>query len=396
MLGMVLNVCSLSDTDREGKYSVASFSPFAHDAVRVMDYLPIGMIVALDSDGEVLVGNNAVYDLFGLPQSSGLADMPQFQSVNTGHVLAPGEFRLRKAMRYDCELPAADYLFTARTGARRCVAISAKPLHGTDGEVVGGVALLIDLTQSRAQGRASLEEWDRLRELAGAFQIAQRPQGLPTVPGYALHALHASVDATNEVGGDWYDVFALADGRIAISVGDVMGHGIKAAVTMGKLRQSMQSAAFVRADPLVMLDAAESALLNCSNEQTATALAGILDPQEATFWFASAGHPMPLILSAPTLCVREFAGAGPPLGSGFQAKRDIRFTQFRHGDLALMFTDGLLESSGDIILGEKQLRSALAAGGFDYADPARTIRERVLGNDLARDDLTILTVCRLL
>jgi serine phosphatase RsbU (regulator of sigma subunit) len=173
-----------------------------------------------------------------------------------------------------------------------------------------------------------------------------------------------------------------------------MGNGIEAAVTMGKLRQAIQSAGFICPHPPVMLSAANSTLALHDRNVIATAVAGVLSPKTATIAFSSAGHPLP-VMSRGGKEVETFEGSAPPLGVPGVEGAMTHTTELQPGDLAVFYTDGLIEGTRNIDIGERILRSALVSPNpVDLDDPASALHERVLGRAESRDDVAILTVAR--
>ncbi|HET7815656.1 MAG TPA: ATP-binding protein, partial [Candidatus Baltobacteraceae bacterium] len=101
------------------------------------------------------------------------------------------------------------------------------------------------------------EAYDREHRVADSFQRASLPPTLPSVPGVKFDAVYVAGSSEAQVGGDWYDAVRLLDGRLVVSIGDVAGSGLGAAVTMGNMRQIIRGIAQVHADPSLMLDAAD-------------------------------------------------------------------------------------------------------------------------------------------
>ncbi|GAC1306931.1 MAG: hypothetical protein NVSMB19_19420 [Vulcanimicrobiaceae bacterium] len=135
--------------------------------------------------------------------------------------------------------------------------------------------------------------YERERRIAVTLQEASLPRVLPTVDHLYLSAEYRPGNSEATIGGDWYDAFVLDDGRVAITIGDVLGSGLNAAVTMGKVRQAMRSAATLSPLPNAMLDVADHTVRAESADTYATALACIYDTSKHQFTFASAGHPGP-------------------------------------------------------------------------------------------------------
>jgi PAS domain S-box-containing protein len=242
---------------------------------------------------------------------------------------------------------------------------------------------------------ASIENarmYERERHIAVALQSASLPETLARVDHLRLDAAYFPGSAEATIGGDWYDAFALEDGRIVLTVGDVLGHGLHAAITMTKLRQAMQSAAMVDADPNVMLDVADKTLRMHDADGYATALAAIFDPPTRVLTFASAGHPGPA-LAFPDGKVVEFSSPGILLGmrtnGAEHATKDINLEV---DSVLVLFTDGLVEATRDIEEGHRRLHEALARRELIHGpSPARAIVEAVLRGQDPGDDIAVLT-----
>jgi PAS domain S-box-containing protein len=379
-----------------------SFHKFIAEIREIMDHIPSGVLIALDSDGTSILANRSARELFGLALTGEIsASLPGFRASLTGHEVLPAALPLQRSMRHDRLIHAEDYEVLRSDGMRRFVTMSAAPLYGQAGEVRGGVAILVDVTYLRTQERHLRFESHELNRLIAReqrvtdiLQNAQLPLKLPEVDGFALSALYRSSDSERSVGGDWYDAFHLPDGRIGLSIGDVMGSGIAAAITMAKVRQAIQSAALVRPDPPTMLDAANSTLTLHDARAAATAVAGVLNPVTAELTFASAGHPLPLVRqNAGEL--GEFTGIAPPLGVFEKARAQTHCATLLPGDLAVFYTDGLIDSGHDGISGDRLLRSILSSTTFSAVDEiAESLHRRMRDTGSRTDDVAILTVAR--
>jgi len=236
-------------------------------------------------------------------------------------------------------------------------------------------------------------EFEREHRASAAFQQAALPSRMPVVPGMQFNAIYRAAKAEALVGGDWYDAFVLTDGKIVLSVGDVMGSGLSAAVTMGGVRQAFRGAAQIRAEPSEILDAADRALRSEQPDAIVTAFLGILDPQTLTLTYASAGHP-PALLRSANGEVTALRGSGLALGLrsilGYGSETS-RTTILGDSSLLALYTDGLIEATRDIEVGERKVCRALQnAAVWDAENPAAVICDDVLEEVL--DDVTILTI----
>jgi hypothetical protein len=256
----------------------------------------------------------------------------------------------------------------------------------SEGSGNGLLCTCVETTKS-----ALRERYTRDHAVSLAFQNAALPRVLPTVPGLAFDAMYEAAGEDALVGGDWYDAFALPDGRVVISVGDVGGNGLEAAITMGAVRQTIRGAAQMYAEPAAVLDAADRALRSEQPDRIVTAFLGIVDPRTLELSYASAGHPPPLLRRADGSLV-ELAAIDLPIGLRNErpSGSDHHMT-LSDGALLVLYTDGLTEATRDVFEGERRLRAALAREDVvRSARPAAAIGRAVAAE--SSDDVAILTV----
>ncbi|MFF9398749.1 SpoIIE family protein phosphatase [Streptomyces sp. NPDC014744] len=239
--------------------------------------------------------------------------------------------------------------------------------------------------------------YTREHEMAVALQRSLLPRGLPEQN--ALEIAHRYLPARAEVGGDWFDVIPLPGARVALVVGDVVGHGLHAAATMGRLRTSIHnfSALDLAPDELLgHLDEVVSrmdlagAADDCGAEVSgATCLYAIYDAVSGNCSVARAGHPGPaLVLPDGTVEFPE-GPAGLPLGIGGMPFEATEFHVPEGGRLVL-FTDGLVERRGrDIDAGLELLRDALAGRDRTPEETCDDVLEAMLP-DPPTDDVALL------
>lgn len=236
-------------------------------------------------------------------------------------------------------------------------------------------------------------EFERQHRVADSFQEASLPNSLPEVHGLRFDAVYLPGSNEAQVGGDWYDAVRLLDGRVVISIGDVCGSGLNAAVRMGNMRQIIRGIAQVHADPSLMLDAADRALRLENPDDIVTAFVAVLDPVSKTLAYASAGHPPPMLRYSDGR-VEPISDGGLPLG--IRQGRDAasgRMIDISDVSALVLYTDGLSESFRDPLDGEEKLIALLAEGSvLADAHPARALKEAFLDGGSASDDVAILVV----
>lgn len=235
--------------------------------------------------------------------------------------------------------------------------------------------------------------FEREHRVAESLQEASLPPALPKVPGFSFDAVYAAGSTEAQIGGDWYDAVRLIDGRLVISIGDVAGSGLQAAVIMANMRQIIRGIAQVHADPALMLDAADRALRLDHPDRFVTAFVAVLDPIDRTFAYASAGHP-PAMIRRPDGAIEVLSDGGLPLGlRGHHHESHNKVTTITDGTTILLYTDGITEFDRDALAGERRLRDALADDAVRcVSHPARALKDAVLSGETARDDVALLVV----
>ena len=289
-----------------------------------------------------------------------------------------------------------EYRLRRHDGEYHWVLDEGRPLYGADGNFEGyiGCCLLVTdqkLAEERLQTvNASLLEvneslarsLERERLIVQTLQSAFLPPYLPRVHGVEFQAVYRTAEREAEVGGDWYDVFALRDGRVALSVGDVVGHGLDAAGAMIRLRETLRAlTGFIDDDPAAILQAADRAFGASHACGIATAVFSIYDPSTRRLLIANAGHPQPVLVRDGT--ARAIPSEGVPLGVVPSSTFEVRECQLQPGDSFVLYTDGLVEVERDLILGEERLLHALAEGPIDAEAVVRKLTANGQQDDIA-------------
>lgn len=238
--------------------------------------------------------------------------------------------------------------------------------------------------------------YEQTLRIATVFQRAALPSGLPSADGIAFDAFYEPSSEELLVGGDWYDAFPLSDGRIAITIGDVLGHGLDAAVWMSRLRNGFRAAMFGDPDPARALQIVDHMLRSEGEEEFfTTALVALVDPIRQTLCCASAGHPGPLVWTGSGEVLDPFRERGLPLGLRqiAPAAQTAQTLNVRAGAFAAFFTDGLLEWNRDIATSWSAIENAIVRQDVrESPRPAKELRDAVIDGAQHRDDVAILTV----
>ncbi|MFC5253286.1 SpoIIE family protein phosphatase [Streptomyces nigrescens] len=240
--------------------------------------------------------------------------------------------------------------------------------------------------------------YTREHTLALSLQRSLLPRGLPEQD--AVEVAHRYLPAESGVGGDWFDVIPLSGTRVALLVGDVVGHGLHAAATMGRLRTAARNFAELELAPDELLTHLDNLLVRLDREEGgdnagfgsasmvgATCLYAIYDPTSRQCTMARAGHPPPaLVLPDGTVTFPELP-AGPPLGLGGLPFETAAVQLPEHSQL-ILYTDGLIEDRDrDIDEALDCLRDALAHPGTTPEDTCDAVMHAVApehpGDDIA-------------
>jgi serine phosphatase RsbU (regulator of sigma subunit) len=203
------------------------------------------------------------------------------------------------------------------------------------------------------------------------------------------------------IGGDWYDSFQQPDGDTVLVIGDVVGHDLEAAATMGQLKTTVRAIAYDRQErPAQVLARADRAVAGLGVATLATALVGRIEQDDAAraaglrrLRWASAGHPVPMLLQPDGTVVDLDAPVGPPLGIDWAGERTDAVADLLPGATLLLFTDGLFERrTGDLDTGRARLRDAVAGlAGAPVQDLCDGLLVELLA-DGAEDDVALLVV----
>jgi GAF domain-containing protein len=192
-------------------------------------------------------------------------------------------------------------------------------------------AVAIDNSQLHSETLAAAER----------LQHAVLPARLPTIAGWDLASFYSPSGRT-EVGGDFYDAVPLADGRVVLFVGDVMGRGVAAAAAMAQMRAATRAYAAVDPAPAVVMSKLDTMFAQYPGEQLVTLVYLVADPSRDELVLANAGHPSAVILRADGSAEQLPVAEGPPLDTFSTAREELR-VPFGPGDTVLLFTDGLIE-----------------------------------------------------
>ncbi|WP_030021156.1 ATP-binding SpoIIE family protein phosphatase [Streptomyces monomycini] len=308
-------------------------------------------------------------------------DYPAAEVVRTGRAVylpAPEDYR----RRYPATWPLAaafhreSWAFLPLVSAGRTIgawmAAFGTPVAFTPDER----SVLTTVARMLAQALARAGDQESRRELTDGLQRSMMPTVHPDIPGMTVAARYVPTGGGLEVGGDWYDMITLPSGRIALVIGDVQGHDVRAAGLMGQLRIALRAYASEGHHPDAVLSRASRFLAGINDTEFggedprfATCLYIEVDPATGLLDIARAGHPDPTIRMADgTVLVRPTAG-GLPLGIVPDTDYPTTRLVLEPGETMLVCTDGLIETGGhDLESGWARLRHVIETYGAE--DPA--------------------------
>jgi len=249
--------------------------------------------------------------------------------------------------------------------------------------------LLTVLAGRLGQGLQRVHQVDQQRETALVLQHAiLGPADLPT--GFAVRYQAASRPL--QVGGDWYDIVGLEDGRIALIVGDCVGHGLTAATVMGQLRSACRALLLDHPSPRAALCGLDRFAARLPGAQCTTAVCAVLDPGTGDLVYSSAGHPPPILVDADGTTRTLEDGHTIPVGLRPDRPRPEARVTVPAGATLLLYTDGLVERRGSSLDQGIARASVLVRDGRDAAldDLADRIMTRLAPSSGYQDDVAVL------
>ncbi|MFD9675108.1 SpoIIE family protein phosphatase [Streptomyces sp. NPDC059981] len=246
------------------------------------------------------------------------------------------------------------------------------------------LSLAEELVARAAVSMDNARRYTREHALAVTLQTSLLPRALPEQS--AVDVAHFYLPAQSGVGGDWFDVIPLPGSRVALVVGDVVGHGLHAAATMGRLRTAVHNFSSLDLPPDEILARLDDLVQRIDHEADdtgggvlgATCLYAVYDPVSRSCTAARAGHLPPLVVAPDGTTEFLELPAGPPLGLGGMPFETAELL-LAEGSQLVLYTDGLVEERGrDIGEGLELLRSALSHPDRDPQESCRAVLERLL------------------
>jgi len=363
-------------------------------------------ITVADEHGQMVFANQAAADLLGVATPSELIEaapgtiMPRFLVLDEqGEELDLEQMPGRRLFAGEHLEPLVVRNIVRATGEERWLVVRSSPVTDSEtGRILYAVNVFENITEVK---RAQLAESFLATEHGRIAHVLQRsllPESLPEIPGVELQALYHAAGELNDVGGDFYDVFAYGEDRWMLVIGDVCGKGPRAAGVTALARHTLRAAAISGQSPTDMLSTLHEALLRQPpGEDLCTVCLGMLTRVQdgARLTIALAGHPPPLLISADG-DVRQAGISGTVLGVVDPVSIEESEITLCTGETLLMYTDGVIEAGRpDHLLGEEGLFELCAAapslpleGFLEHIELAALTRAQ----GRLRDDIALLAL----
>jgi PAS domain S-box-containing protein len=255
------------------------------------------------------------------------------------------------------------------------------PVPGDDDSLTGVGMAVLDVTErNRAERNAKArlrQRVDAQAEALAAIQVALLPD-LPQPPELSLDACYSPAASHAAVGGDWYDGFALPDGRVVLAVGDAVGHGLSAVRTMDAARNAIRTL-LLTGRPLgeAMTDC--NTVLHRTGPDYATVSVVVFDPATGSIEYVNAGHPPPLLRRTNGAVELLDAAQGTVLGPVAKSSYGTAKTALGRGETLVLYTDGLVERRDEHLdTGIARLASLVAAIAGDGPGLAQSLVDDAL------------------
>jgi serine phosphatase RsbU (regulator of sigma subunit)/CheY-like chemotaxis protein/anti-sigma regulatory factor (Ser/Thr protein kinase) len=351
---------------------------------------PNGLAIA-DAAGLVVHANPAMAALLGRA-----ADSLEGESLQALLDLPPGHEVLRRLAQLDGPDGRFELELTLR--AELPVQLVASLVAEADGHVlmelwdlrgrIQGERARLELAAEQAARHKAEALYEREHDIASTLQRGLLPASLPPTPGLALASHFEAGGEGTQVGGDWFDAFPLAGGRVGLIVGDVSGRGVAAAARMSQLRSVARAYALEGHAPAEVVERLNAYHQVLAPDDLTTLVYAVVEPDRGRVRLVNAGHPPPAI-ATPGAPPRLIEGSCPALGVMEVCDAEETVLPFPADAVLVLYTDGLVERRSEgINAGLARLLGALSPPAPAVADTTSRILDAC--GTAAGDDVTVL------
>jgi PAS domain S-box-containing protein len=350
------------------------------------DSAPV-LIWTCNADGLVDFVNRGWLEFTGRPAREELGDSwtVGVHPEDAGAVRATWWEAYEQQAAWECE-----YRLRTRDGDYRWIVDRGVP-HFVAGKFSGFVGTAVDIHERKQAEEALARAYARDHEVAATLQRTLLPERLPAIVGLSLEGRYLPATTETAIGGDWYDAVELDDTSVALVVGDVVGHGPRAAAVMGQLRNACRAYALLGSPPAETFAHLNRLLAADDRDVMATAFYVIVDRETGAIEYASAGHPPALVVDEGNSRFLE-GGRSVPLGTTdpvtYRAARD----RLAVGSTLLLYTDGLVERRGVALEERLQGLARAAADARGELSEVCDVLLSEIGPEGVPDDVALLAV----
>lgn len=319
----------------------------------LMDCVPEGIILADAPSGRVQRISEEAVRLLGTSreqvENDSLAqnipvDLPLF-NPETG---LPVDFEaspLNRAILHGESLSNAEFILKSFDGRSLPISCNAGPIRDQAGNITGGILSFRDISKLKEAEEKLRNQFFSEKQISETLQRAILPPEFDPINGIRVNARYLPAQSEAKVGGDFYDIFQLETGLVAVVIGDVAGKGVEAAVKTAMVKHSLRAYAYEEPDPAEVLSRLNRVIQEEMPDGLITLFYGLVDIRERELLFCNAGHEPPLWLIPNPFRVVELHKPAVALGcnlNGAEYKRNR--IEFEAGHRLLLYTDGITEA----------------------------------------------------
>lgn len=318
----------------------------------IIDNIPEAVVIAGAPEGRLINANKAAMMLMGIDQ---LLEAGAHEYSSAYGVFAPDgsempseDLPLSRSVLKGESCERVELLLRHHDGTEVPVAVNSCPILDDDGRVGSAVAVFQDISAEKEEQRVLQEGLQHQTTIAHELQQALLPSATPRVAGLEIAEAYRPATLNVEVGGDFYDILDMGDGKLGIVMADVSGKGVRAAVYTAMAKYMLHAFSHENPEPADVLRRLNDALVRyVKREVFITLFYGIIDTRTGSLTYANAGHEEPIIFDPENREITILIGTGPALGVIAGADYSQEQITVPAGHMLIMYTDGVTEARRD-------------------------------------------------